>query len=57
MLQQEGSANNSSKTSNWPEAYPGKFDLITPLDFTRNQEYPNDNVDKDAIEKILEYYI
>jgi CBS domain-containing protein len=31
--------------------------VITPLDFTRNQEYPNDNADKDAIEKILEYYI
>jgi CBS domain-containing protein len=31
--------------------------IITPLDFTRNQEYPNDNADKDAIEKILEYYL
>jgi CBS domain-containing protein len=29
--------------------------IITPLDFTRYQEYPNDN--KDTIEKILEYYI
>jgi CBS domain-containing protein len=29
--------------------------IITPLDFTRNQEY-TDNY-KDAIEKILEYYI
>jgi CBS domain-containing protein len=30
--------------------------IITPLDFTRYQEYSNDN-DKDTIEKILEYYI
>lgn len=30
--------------------------IITPLDFTRYQEYPNVN-DKDTIEKILEYYI
>jgi CBS domain-containing protein len=29
--------------------------IITPLDFTRYQEYPDDN--KDTIEKILEYYI
>ena len=29
--------------------------IVTPLDFTRYQEY-SDN-DKDAIEKILEYYI
>jgi CBS domain-containing protein len=32
--------------------------IITPLDFTRYQEYPNDVDDKkDTIEKILEYYI
>ena len=31
--------------------------VITPLDVTRNQGYPNDNADKDAIEKILEYYM
>jgi hypothetical protein len=30
--------------------------IITPLDFTRYQEYANDN-EKDTIEKILEYYI
>ena len=30
--------------------------IITPLDFTRYQEYANDK-DKDTIEKILEYYI
>jgi CBS domain-containing protein len=30
--------------------------IITPLDFTRYQEYVA-NEDKDAIEKILEYYI
>ena len=30
--------------------------IITPLDFTRYQEYANDN-EKDSIEKILEYYI
>src|SRR5215469_15877529 len=29
--------------------------IITPLDFTRYQEYPN--VNEDTIEKILEYYI
>lgn len=31
--------------------------IITPLDFTRYQEYARDDKDKDAIEKILEYYI
>ena len=31
--------------------------IITPLDFTRYQEYPNDDKEKDAIEKILECYI
>ena len=30
--------------------------IITPLDFTRYQEYANDK-EKDAIEKILEYYV
>ncbi|HEY7081845.1 MAG TPA: CBS domain-containing protein [Nitrososphaeraceae archaeon] len=29
--------------------------ILTPLDFTRYQEYSNDN-EKDSIEKILEYY-
>jgi CBS domain-containing protein len=31
--------------------------IVTPLDFTRHQEYTNVSEDKDAIEKILEYYI
>ncbi len=30
--------------------------IITPLDFTRYQEYANDK-EKDTIEKILEYYV
>jgi CBS domain-containing protein len=30
--------------------------IVTPVDFTRYQEYTND-VEKDSIEKILEYYI
>jgi CBS domain-containing protein len=30
--------------------------IITPLDFTRYQEYAN-NKEKDTIEKILEYYV
>jgi len=30
--------------------------IITPLDFTRYQEYTNDK-EKDNIEKILEYYV
>ena len=30
--------------------------IITPLDFTRYQEYSNDK-EKDTIQKILEYYI
>jgi len=30
--------------------------IITPLDFTRYQEYANDK-EKDSIEKILEYYV
>jgi CBS domain-containing protein len=31
--------------------------MVTPLDFTRYQEFTNDSTDKDALEKILEYYI
>ena len=30
--------------------------MITPLDFTKHEEYTNEN-EKDSIEKILEYYI
>jgi CBS domain-containing protein len=32
-------------------------DIITPLDFARYEEFPNDEVGKDEIEKMLEYYI
>src|SRR5919197_3344960 len=31
--------------------------IVTPLDFTRSQEYRSDEGNKDTIEKILEYYI
>jgi hypothetical protein len=31
--------------------------MITPLDFTKYQEYTRDDEHKDAIEEILEYYI
>lgn len=31
--------------------------IVTPLDFTKYEEYSNNENDKDAIEKILEYYI
>ncbi len=31
--------------------------IITPLDFTRCQEFPNDEMSKDVVEKMLEYYI
>ena len=31
--------------------------MITPLDFTKNQQYTRDGEHKDAIEEILEYYI
>lgn len=31
--------------------------IITPLDFARYEEFPNDEVGKDEIEKMLEYYI
>jgi signal-transduction protein with cAMP-binding, CBS, and nucleotidyltransferase domain len=31
--------------------------IVTPLDFTKYQEYTNNDDDKNAIEKILEYYI
>jgi signal-transduction protein with cAMP-binding, CBS, and nucleotidyltransferase domain len=31
--------------------------MVTPLDFTRYQEYTNDDIQKDAVERILEYYI
>jgi CBS domain-containing protein len=41
--------NNSSNPSK-------PIGIVTPLDFTRYQEYSNDK-EKDTIEKILEYYI
>jgi CBS domain-containing protein len=31
--------------------------IITPLDFARIEEFPNDEVGKDELEKMLEYYI
>ena len=31
--------------------------IVTPLDFTRSQEYRSNEGNKDTIEKILEYYI
>ena len=31
--------------------------IITPLDFARYEEFPNDEVNKDEIERMLEYYI
>jgi CBS domain-containing protein len=31
--------------------------IITPLDFVRFEEFPNDEVGKDELEKMLEYYI
>jgi CBS domain-containing protein len=31
--------------------------IITPLDFARIEEFPNDEVDKDELERMLEYYI
>ncbi|MDQ3869095.1 MAG: CBS domain-containing protein [Thermoproteota archaeon] len=31
--------------------------IVTPLDFTKYEEYSNNENDKNAIEKILEYYI
>jgi CBS domain-containing protein len=31
--------------------------IITPLDFARYEEFPNDEVGKDEIERLLEYYI
>jgi hypothetical protein len=30
--------------------------LVTPLDFTRFQEFKNEEINKDDIEKILDYY-
>jgi CBS domain-containing protein len=42
--------NNDKSSLNKP------IGIITPLDFTRYQEYTNDK-EKDNIEKILEYYI
>ena len=31
--------------------------MITPLDFTKYEEYVRDDEDKESIEMILEYYI
>jgi CBS domain-containing protein len=50
LVVDRGNENNDSNSN--PSRPIG---ILTPLDFTRYQEY-SDN-DKDAIEKILEYYI
>jgi CBS domain-containing protein len=44
--------NNSDKSD--PKHFIG---IITPLDFARFEEFPNDEVGKDEIERMLEYYI
>jgi CBS domain-containing protein len=44
--------NNSDKSD--PKHFIG---IITPLDFARYEEFPNDEVGKDEIERMLEYYI
>lgn len=44
--------NNNDKAD--PKHFVG---IITPLDFARYEEFPNDEVDKDEIERMLEYYI
>jgi CBS-domain-containing membrane protein len=31
--------------------------IITPLDFARYEEFPNDEVNKDEIDRMLQYYI
>ena len=51
LVVDRGNENNDNSNSN-PSKPTG---IITPLDFTRYQEYSDS--DKDAIEKILEYYI
>ena len=45
--------NNNNDKSN-PKYFVG---IITPLDFARIEEFPNDEVGKDELEKMLEYYI
>jgi CBS domain-containing protein len=45
--------NNNNDKSN-PKYFVG---IITPLDFARYEEFPNDEVSKDEIERMLEYYI
>ena len=51
LVVDRGNDNNSnSSISSKP------IGIITPLDFTRYEEYSNDK-EKDTIEKILEYYI
>jgi CBS domain-containing protein len=44
--------NNNDKSD--PKHFVG---IITPLDFARYEEFPNEEVGKDEIEKMLEYYI
>lgn len=44
--------NNSDNSD--PKHFIG---IITPLDFARYEEFPNDEVGKDEIERMLEYYI
>jgi len=45
---------NSDSDKSDPKHFVG---IITPLDFARYEEFPNDEVGKDEIERMLEYYI
>jgi CBS domain-containing protein len=45
--------NNTSEKSDQKQL----VGIITPLDFARYEEFPNDEVGKDEIERMLEYYI
>jgi CBS domain-containing protein len=50
LLVVDSTGNNRNNDANTPVG------IVTPLDFTRHQG-DIDNTDKDAIEKILEYYM
>jgi hypothetical protein len=49
LVVDRGNDNNNNSNSSKP------IGIITPLDFTRYEEYSDK--EKDTIEKILEYYI
>ena len=54
VIDDESNSENNDNDKSDSKHYVG---IITPLDFVRIEEFPNDEVGKDEMERMLEYYI